>query len=174
MRLLRQPWMSVLSRTMSVRLVLFIEHFAKAVEAEFPVRAVIPDPLLESRKTGRFDAAGSDAAGFFRADQFAVFENLEVLPDGGEGDAEGLSQSRDRRGPPAQQVEDGAASGIAERVKEAVDLCLRGLHLAIRSGGQFFSEAIDETAPPLLDHLRAVGPVDEGSLVGEHEIGAGS
>jgi hypothetical protein len=109
----------------SARLVFFIQHFAEAVEAEFPVGAVIPDPLFEQRKASRFDAAGADAAGFFRANEFAVFEDLEVLPDCGEGDAEGLSQSRDRDGPPAQQVEDGAARGIAERVKEAIDLCLR-------------------------------------------------
>lgn len=86
------------------------------------------DPLLEKRKAGGFDAAGADAANFFGADQIALFEDLEVLRDGGEGDAEGLSQSRDRCGPPAQEVEDGAARGIAESVEEAIDLELRNGH----------------------------------------------
>ena len=90
--------------------------------------AVVFDPFLKQGKAGGFDAAGADAADFFGAHEVALFEDLEMLADGGEGDAEGLSQSRDGDGPPAQQVEDGAARGIAEGVKEAIDLWSRRGH----------------------------------------------
>lgn len=103
-------------------LVFFIEEAGEAVEAEFPMRAVLLDPLLEQGKAGGFNAAGANAAYFLGAHEIALFEDLKVLADGCESDAEGLGESRDRDRASAQQVEDGAAGGIAERVKEAIDL----------------------------------------------------
>jgi hypothetical protein len=121
--------------------VFFVKHVGEAIESELPVRAMLLDPSFEQGKACRFDAAGADAADLLGSSQVALFEDLEMLTDGGESDAEGLSQSRDRDGPPAKQVEDGTARGIAECVKEAIDLRLRGGHrrlVSLRLEFRFF------------------------------------
>lgn len=98
-------------------LIFFLEEVGEAIEAELPVRAMLLDPLFKQRKAGGLDAAGANAADFFGANEIALFEDLQMLANRRERDAERLSQPRDRDGPPAQQVENGAAGGIAERVK---------------------------------------------------------
>jgi hypothetical protein len=45
-----------------------------------------------------------------------------MLHDGGEGDGEGLGKARDGEGSCAEFFEDGAAGGITEGVKDAVDV----------------------------------------------------
>jgi hypothetical protein len=94
---------------------------AEPVEAFFPCRAVVADPGFEVVEAGVVNAAGADAAELFGACEAGVFEDLQVLADGGEGDAESLGQAGDGGGGPAEAVEDGAAGGIAEGVKDAVD-----------------------------------------------------
>src|SRR5215831_15779731 len=38
---------------------------------------------------------------------------------------------------------------------------------------QFFSQPYKKTAPALFDHLRSIGPVDEGALAREDQVGTG-
>lgn len=79
-------------------------------------------PRVEAIEAGGVDAAGADASHLFGFHQSTFSEDLEMLADGGEGDAEGVRQTRDRGGRATEHVQDGAAGGVAERVKKAVDL----------------------------------------------------
>jgi hypothetical protein len=106
----------------------FGEEVAEAVEALFPKGAAIFDPLLGDRKAFGFDAAGTDAANFFGVDEAAFFEDLQVLDDSGESDVERLGQNRDGDGAFAEFFDDGAARGVAERMKNAVDCGLLRVH----------------------------------------------
>jgi hypothetical protein len=108
--------------------VFFCEELAETIQAEFPVSAMVFDPLFELREASGLDPAGTDAANFLGADELAVFEDLEVLADGGQCDAEGLSQSGDCDRPSAQQVQHGPARGVAESVEEAINVRLRLWH----------------------------------------------
>lgn len=87
------------------------------IEFPFPGRTVVSNPLIERAKTRRFNAAGSDAAQLFRLHEPGRFENLQMLGDGGERDAQRFREPRDRRGTHCQPVEERAASGISKRVK---------------------------------------------------------
>ena len=51
-----------------------------------------------------------------------------MLHDGSEGDGEGLGEARDGEGSGAEPFDDGAAGGIAEGVKNAVDCGLLRVH----------------------------------------------
>jgi hypothetical protein len=113
----------------------FGEEIAEAVEALFPESTTIFDPLLGDGKAFGFDAASADAADFFGVDEAAFFEDLQVLDDGGESDLERPGQMRDGDGAFAEFFDDGAAGGIAERMKNAVD---RGL-LRMHDGLSFFA-----------------------------------
>ncbi len=102
--------------------VVFGEESTEAIELTFHGGAVIADPLVEGTQAGLLDAAGAHAAELFGVDETDFFENLQVLCDSGEGDAEGLSQARDRRGRSDEAIENGAAGGIAEGMKEPVNI----------------------------------------------------
>jgi hypothetical protein len=106
----------------------FGEQFAESVEAFFPGRAVVADPGFEVVEAGVVDAAGADPAELFGTCEAGVFQDLQVLADGGQGDTKGLGQAGDGGGGPAEAVEDGAAGGIAEGVKDAVDGGILFLH----------------------------------------------
>src|SRR5580700_9541672 len=52
----------------------------------------------------------------------ALFEDLQVLGYRGKGDVEWCSEGGDGKGSVAEPVQDCAARGVAESVKEAVDI----------------------------------------------------
>ena len=106
----------------------FGEEMAEAVEAFFPEGAAGFDPFLSDGEAFGLDAAGADAADFFGVDEAAFFEDLQVLDDGGEGDVERFGQMRNGDGAFAQLFNDGAAGGIAEGVKNAIDCGLLRVH----------------------------------------------
>ena len=83
---------------------------------------MIADPLLEGGEAFGLDAAGAYAAELLGVHERAFFEDLEMLGYGGEGDVEGGGEGGDGEGSVAEPVQDGAAGGVAECVKEAVDL----------------------------------------------------
>src|SRR5258708_1841825 len=83
---------------------------------------MIADPSLECGEAFGLDAAGAYAAEVFGVDETAFFEDLEVLGYGGESDVERYGEGGDGKGPVAEPVQDRPAGGIAERVKEAVDI----------------------------------------------------
>ncbi len=99
-----------------------------AIESFFPARTTLVDPALRDRKAFGFDAAGADPPDLFGVDQAAFFEDLQVLNDSGQGDVQRLCQRRDGDGAFAEFLYDGAASGIAEGVEDAVDRGLLGVH----------------------------------------------
>jgi hypothetical protein len=107
--------------------ILFSEQFSQPIELSFPGSAVIANPLLEEAKAGGFNAAGAYSAQLFCAHEANLFEDLQVLRDGGKRDAEGICESRNRRRAAGEMVEDRATRGISQRMEQTVDLrVLRG------------------------------------------------
>ena len=92
------------------------------IESALPERTVIADPLFKGGEAFGLDAAGADTAEFFGVDEAAFFEDLEVLRYGGEGDVKGGGEGGDGKGSVAEPVQDRPAGGIAECVKEVVDI----------------------------------------------------
>jgi len=85
---------------------------------------MVADPAVEAVESMRINAAGADSADLFSTDEGALLEDLEMLADCGYGDADVIGEARDRGGRAAEAVEDGAAGGVAERVKEMVDVVI--------------------------------------------------
>ena len=83
---------------------------------------MIADPLLEGGEACGFDAAGAYTAELLGEHQAAFFEDLQVLRYGGEGDVEGCGEGGDGKGSVAEPVQDRPAGGVAECVKEAIDI----------------------------------------------------
>jgi hypothetical protein len=102
--------------------IVFGEESTETIELAFHGGAVFADPLVESAEAGLLDAARAHAAELFGVDETDFFEDLQVLCDSGEGDAEGLGQARNRSRSSDKAIEDGATGGIAEGVKEPVDI----------------------------------------------------
>jgi hypothetical protein len=65
--------------------------------------------------------AGADAAYFPGAHEAAVFENLEMLDNRGDGDGKRSGEAGDGGGAVTQLLDDGAARGVAEGVEDATD-----------------------------------------------------
>jgi hypothetical protein len=159
------------------RFIFLGKEFPEAIEAAFPKRTTIVDPALGYRKAFWFDMAGANAADFFGLHEAAGFEDLQVLNDSSECDAERFGEARDGDGAFAQFLHNGAACRIAESVEDAVDgsglrvhlICLRVLVALIR---QCSCQIVEEHAPTVLAPFRAVGAFKEGGLLGEDEIGA--
>jgi hypothetical protein len=57
-----------------------------------------------------------------------------MLDDGGERDGEGLGEARDGEGSGAEFLDDGAAGGIAQSVKNAVDVGFTTIRFAAAHG----------------------------------------
>src|SRR5580692_10637614 len=85
---------------------------------------MVADPAVEAVESMGIDAAGADAADFLGADQGTLLEDLEMLADSGQGDSEVIGEPRDRARRAAEAVENSTAGGIAERVKETVDVVI--------------------------------------------------
>lgn len=107
---------------------LFCEQFTQTIELAFPGGAVIANPLLEKAKACGLNAAGTYSAKLFGVHESNLFEDLQVLRNGGERDAEGIGQPRNGHGATGEVVEDRATSGIAQRVKQTIDLRVRRGH----------------------------------------------
>ena len=111
-----------------VSFVFFGEEVAEAIEFAFPLRAVCTCPVFERAETSWLNATGADAAQFFSVHQANFLQNLQVLSDRRKRDAERLGETRYRCGAVYEPVQDGPSRGIAERMKQAVDINGRRLH----------------------------------------------
>jgi hypothetical protein len=100
---------------------LVAEDMAQTVEPALPERTAFGDPLLGESQAHGLDAARAHAPTLLRLNEAALFEHLEVLYDGGEGNAERRREIGDRSGPPTQPLHHRAAGGVGERVKDLVD-----------------------------------------------------
>src|SRR5262249_19255628 len=113
------------SKTRFRSIVLLVEQeLSEPVEAFFPLGAMRGDPFLEGIEAGRFNAASADTADFFRTDEAACLQDREVLGHGGQGDGEWTGELRNRGGRCAQPVQNGSARGVAQSMKDAVDIDL--------------------------------------------------
>ena len=149
--------------------ILFSEQLPQAFQTAFPRGAVIMNPLFEKREPGRLDAAGAHAAKLFRVNKMAFFKNLQMLDNCRQGDAQWLSKPGNGSRTLGEPVENGAASRVAQGMKEAVDGEVGVLHhLAL--AGQLGGEPIEQIAPATLAHFGAVGALVKRALIGEYEI----
>jgi hypothetical protein len=103
----------------------FLKEFAEAVEAALPNRPVIRDPTFQDVESRRFDAAGAYTPYFFGARQSALLQQLEMLRDRGEGDAQWFGQCRDGKRTERQPIEQRTARWIAQSQEQAIDIHLR-------------------------------------------------
>ena len=155
---------------------------------------MIANPLFEGGESCGLDAAGAYTAELFGAHETAFFEDLEVLRYGGESDVEGCGEGGDGKGSVAEPVQDRPAGGVAECVKEAVDTnftvgCRGDLWTDVltdlgtghglgpfpavgRLLRQLGCEVVEKLAPSGFADLRAVGALEERSLMGADEVGA--
>jgi len=155
--------------------ILFGQKSPEVVELALPRSAVIPDPLLEHTKPGGLDAAGADPADFLGMRKPCLFEDLQVLGYGRQGNAKRLGELGDGCGPGNQPVENGPTRGIAQRMEQPIDVDPSVCHecsLWASLPCQVLAETGQERAPALLDHLVAARPIDEGPLVGQYEVGS--
>jgi hypothetical protein len=90
------------------------EHCAEPVEPALPQGTTLHNPPLGDLQAGWFDTAGAYAAHFRASNQAALFEQLEVLNHGGNGDLQRFSKVL--RGPwrSAQLVHNGTAHWVSE------------------------------------------------------------
>ena len=100
---------------------LFAEDMAQTVEVALPERTSFGDPLLGESQSHGLDATRAHSPTLLRLNEVALFEHLEVLYDGGKGNAERRREIRDRSGAPTQPLHHRAARGIGQRVKDLVD-----------------------------------------------------
>lgn len=157
-----------------LRLLVFVEEGGEAVDALFPLGAVLPNPVLEGVEAGGGDAAGTDAAYFFGDGEAAGFEDGEVLADGGEGDTERPGQMGDGDRALTEAIENGAAGGVAEGVKDAIDADLFCCHrFALLAFADYRYQIVGQFVPSLFAHGGAVGAFKEGALMGDDEVGSG-
>ena len=70
----------------------------------------------------RFEMAEMGAAAHFTADQTGILQRLDVLGGGLQGDGEGLGELTHRAFAVAQFAQHLAARGVAERMKNCVQL----------------------------------------------------
>src|SRR3954452_25177681 len=89
------------------------------VEAAFPVRAPLGQPVGGRGNCGRIQPAGPDAPDLLRLDEAALLEHLKVLHDGRQGYWERLGEARDGDGSRAETLQDVPARRVAERVENA-------------------------------------------------------
>src|SRR5690606_18852840 len=114
---------------------------------------------------------------FLGGHERASFEYLDVLHHGRERDAERLGDGRDRRLAVAKLLDDPAEGGIAEGLKDALDvegLCLHCITPAIAPSAAFecFGQVLEQFAGALLADPRSVGALEEGRLPGEDQTRA--
>jgi hypothetical protein len=97
------------------------EHVGQAVEATLPESAALGEPPFREAQAARVQATGPHAADLLGSYDAALFEDLEVLYDRGQGDAERLRQIADRHGSTAQSLDQGTTSGLGQGVEDAID-----------------------------------------------------
>ena len=100
---------------------LFAEDVAQTVEAALPERSSFGDPLLGESQSHGLDATRAHSPTLLRSNEVALFEHLEVLYDGREGNAERRREIGDRSRAPTQPLHHRAAGGVSQRVKDWVD-----------------------------------------------------
>jgi len=97
------------------------EKSAKVVELVLPEDAVEGKPvggLLHGRDG---ETAHADATSFFLLDEAGLFENVEVLKDGGHGDAVGAREFGNGGVAPLERGEDGSTGWVAEGSEGGVE-----------------------------------------------------
>ena len=103
--------------TCFVLLFIGVSAFKKSAEV---VELVLPEDAIEGKPVGGLlhrgdgETAHADTAGFFLLDEAGMFEDVEVLEDGGHGDVVRTREFGDGGVSALQGGEDGSTGGVAE------------------------------------------------------------
>jgi hypothetical protein len=97
------------------------QHCSEPVEPAFPEGTTLRNPLLGDLQTGRLDVTGAYATDLGRSNQTTLFEPLEVLHNGSEGNVQRLGEILRGLRPAAKLLDNYASSGIAERMEDSAD-----------------------------------------------------
>jgi len=100
----------------------FFEQGVEALEVGLEGSAVAFEPALGAGEGAAFGAAEMGAADDAAADELGAFEDADVLRGGGEGHLEGGGELAEvLLAVGGELAEDGAAGGVGESVKDAVE-----------------------------------------------------
>jgi hypothetical protein len=97
------------------------QHCSKPVEPAFPEGTTLGNPLLGGLQTGRFDATGAYSTDLRRSNETTLFEPLEMLHNGCEGNVQGLGEVLRGLRPAAELLHNCPSSGISERMEYSAD-----------------------------------------------------
>jgi hypothetical protein len=97
------------------------EDVTEAVEAAFPERPPLPNPLVGDAQTVGVEVASADPTVLLGAYEAAALQNLKVLHDGRERHVERSGEISGRARRDAEPLHDGAARRIPEGVEDLAD-----------------------------------------------------
>lgn len=97
------------------------QKFAQVVQLVLPEDAVEREPVDGLLHGSHRETAHADTTGFFLLDEAGLFEDVEVLKDGGHGDAVRARQFCDGGIAPLQGGEDGSTGWVAEGSEGSVE-----------------------------------------------------
>jgi hypothetical protein len=98
------------------------EYVAQSGETVLPLGALGGEPVLGSPESRRLEAARAHAADLLRGDEARMFEDAEVLDDGGERHVQGCGKLTHRRRTADQALHHGAPGRVGQRVEDPVEL----------------------------------------------------
>lgn len=97
-----------------------VEHGREAIETPVPGRLAVGDPALERLESRGHQLAAAHATDLLAAYEAGALEVLHVLEHGGEREGQRSREVGDRRGSPAQPLEDRAAVRLGYGNQEPV------------------------------------------------------
>ena len=97
------------------------QHCSKPVESAFPEGTTLRNPLLGDLQTGRLDVTGAYSTDLRRSNETTLFEPLEMLHNGCEGNVQGLREILRGLRRAAELLHDCPSSGISERMEHSAD-----------------------------------------------------
>src|SRR5262249_53560889 len=114
------------------------------IEAALPQRALLRHPALRRLQRPRHESIGAHAADLARADQAALFKNVEMLRERWERHVEGARQLAHGGGAGTEPAQHGAPRGIAQRAKDPVEMHLLVRHMPNHSASRYLGQWLSE------------------------------
>ena len=97
------------------------QHCSKPVQPAFPEGTTLRNPLLGDLQTGGLDVTGAYSTDLRRSNQTALFELLEMLHNGREGNVQRLSEVLRGLRRAAELLHNCPSGGISESMEHSAD-----------------------------------------------------
>ena len=115
-------------------------HDREPIGAALPQGALLGQPSFDGGKRLLFDSADPHATHLARPNPSALFKQTDVLHEGRQRHVERLRQLADARGAAAQPSQYGPASGIGNRLEDAVQRLRILLHAGHNITGNYLGQ----------------------------------